>query len=186
MNAASSRWRRLAVKLAQHAAWILPGAGSPWADAMRHELDYIDDDPAALRWALGCILASYRARLAERPSFSGRVAWRYVATSGVLMLLIGLALDENAGGQPAPPRPAFDETRCDLRDPSPGIRAGLQCGTVSAPVSHDDAMHGPCAAGKAADLIGPPTPAPDKSCDQVAPIPSSRTSGYRDDDERVH
>jgi hypothetical protein len=50
MNAAPSRWRRLAMKLAQHASWVLPGAG-PWAEAMRHELDYIEDDADALRWA---------------------------------------------------------------------------------------------------------------------------------------
>ena len=62
MNAAPSWWRRLAVKLAQHASGVRPGAG-PWADAMRHELDYIADDAAALRWAFGGLLASYRARL---------------------------------------------------------------------------------------------------------------------------
>ena len=120
MNAVPSRWRRLAVKLAQHASWVLPGARSPWADAMRRELDYIADDPTAVRWALGCLLASYRARLTHRPSFSAGHAWRHVATSGVLMLLIGLALQENAGGQPEPPRPAFDETRCD----QPGAATG--------------------------------------------------------------
>jgi hypothetical protein len=67
MTTLPGRWRRLAAKLAQHAAWVLPGARSPWADAMRRELDYIGDDRAALRWALGCILASYRARLTHRP-----------------------------------------------------------------------------------------------------------------------
>ena len=41
MNAAPSGWRRLAMRLAQHASRVLPGAG-PWAEAMRHELDYID------------------------------------------------------------------------------------------------------------------------------------------------
>ena len=142
MNAASSRWRRLAVKLAQHAARILPGAGSPWADAMRHEIDYIDDDPAALRWALGCILASYKARLTHRQNFSARgfsarATWRHVATSSVLMLLIGLALQENAGGQTQPPRPAFDETSCDLPGVSPEIRPRLRCGTVSVPRNYD-------------------------------------------------
>src|SRR5258708_29662737 len=114
MNAVPSRWRRLAVRLAQHASWVLPGGQSPWADAMWRELDYIGDDAAALCWALGCILASYRARLAHRPPFSAPAAWRQVATSSILMLLIGLALLENAGGQTAPSRPGFDETTCDL------------------------------------------------------------------------
>ena len=179
MNAEPRHWRRLAVKLAAHAARVLPGAGSPWADAMRRELDYIADDPAALRWALGCIVSSYRARLTHRPNFSGQSAWRYVATSGVLMLLIGFALDENAGGQPAPPRPAFDETTCDVPGASPDILARLRCGAVSVPRSYDHPDPGrfndqlnPCGAKIAADFIDHPAQAPDTSCaDPAAPIP---------------
>jgi hypothetical protein len=178
MNAVPGQWRRLAVKLAQHACWVLPSAGSPWADAMRRELDYIADDPAALRWALGCIVASYRVRLTHRPNFCGRTAWRYVATSGVLMLLIGFALDENAGGQPAPPRPAFDESTCDVPS-APEIRARLRCGTVSVPRNYDNPDAGrfngelsPCGARIAADFIDRPAQAPDISCaDRIAPIP---------------
>jgi pimeloyl-ACP methyl ester carboxylesterase len=135
MNAGPGRWRRLAVRLAQHASWVLPGSRSPWADAMRRELDYIGDDAAALRWAFGCILASYRARLAHRPSFGARTAWRQVATGGVLMLLIGLALQANAGSQTEPP--AFDETACDLPGLSPEIGPRLRCGTVSVPRDYD-------------------------------------------------
>jgi hypothetical protein len=117
MNVAPRRWRRLALLLAQHAASVLPGASSPWAEAMRRELDYVDDDPAAVRWALGCIVASYRVRLAQRPSVGARpVAWRLAATSAALLLLIGLALQDHAGGQTEPPRPAFDETTCDRPD----------------------------------------------------------------------
>jgi pimeloyl-ACP methyl ester carboxylesterase len=134
MNAAPSQLRRLAVALAKHAASVLPGAPS-WAQAMRHELDYIADDSAALRWALGCMLASYKARLTHR--FNQRAAWRQVATSGALMLLIGLALQEHAGGQTEPPRPAFDETTCSLPDVSPELRARLRCGTVSVARNHD-------------------------------------------------
>lgn len=152
MNAAPGRWRRLAVKLMQHAARVLPGARSPWADAMRRELDYIGDDPAALRWALGCIVASYRARLADRPSLRARATWQHVAASGVLMLLIGLALQENAGGQPAPPRPAVDETTCDLPRASPELR--------------------PRAGKIGEDFIERPARAPDSPCaDRIAPIP---------------
>ena len=54
MNAVPSRWRRWTVKLAQHAAWVLPGARSPWADAMRRELDYISGRSGRL--ALGARL----------------------------------------------------------------------------------------------------------------------------------
>jgi hypothetical protein len=122
MNAAPGRWRRLAASLARHAARILPGARSPWADAMRRELDYIEDDPAAVRWALGCVLASYRTRLTQRARPSVRAAWRPAAIGGVVILFFGLALQENAGGQTAPPQPAFEETTCDLPDVSPEIR----------------------------------------------------------------
>jgi hypothetical protein len=118
-------WRRLAVRLAQHAARVVPGARSPWARAMRHELDYIADDPAALRWAIGCVLASYRARLADRLSFSPRTVWRQVAASGALMLVIGVALLDNAGGQ-TPPPPARDEMACDRARP-PSVMCRLGC-----------------------------------------------------------
>jgi pimeloyl-ACP methyl ester carboxylesterase len=143
MKALWGQWRRLAVKLARHASWVLPGARSPWADAMRHELDYIEDDPAALRWALGCVLAGYKARLALRSGLSPRAAWRHAAISGVLMLFIGFAFLENAGGQTEPPRPAFHEKPCDLPNMSPDIRPRLRCGTVSVPRDYDnpDAGH---------------------------------------------
>jgi|SRR5262245_26215079 len=119
MNAAPSRFRRLAVSLARHAAWLLPSA--LWAQAMRHELDYIADDKAALRWAFGCMLASYQARFLHRPWLSAR-AWRRVATSGALMLMTGLALQEHAASQTEPPRPATNETTCDLPRVSPELR----------------------------------------------------------------
>jgi hypothetical protein len=117
-----SRWRQWAVKLAQHASSVLPGAQSPWAEAMRRELDYIADDAAALRWAIGCVCASYRARLLQRPWFNPRTSWRQVAASGALMLLLALAVHDNAGGQTEPPRPAPDETMCDRPVASPDLR----------------------------------------------------------------
>ena len=122
MNEVSSRWRRWAMRLAQHAAGVMPGARSPWAEAMRRELDYIEHDQAALRWALGCVLASYRLRLAERPLWSARCTWRHVAASGGLMLLIALTLQVSAEGQTEPPRPGLDETTCDRPDVDrPGV-----------------------------------------------------------------
>ena len=123
---------------------------------MRHELDYIADDSAALRWAFGCMLASYKARFVHRPRFSPRAAWRQVATSGALMLLIGLALQEHAGGQTEPPLPAFDETTCDL----PGVPP--ERGTVSVPRNYDRP-----------DFVDHPAQELDTSCtDRPAPIPA--------------
>jgi hypothetical protein len=122
MNAVSGRWRRWAMRLAQHAAGVMPGARSPWADAMRRELDYIEHDSAALRWALGCVLASYRLRLAHRPLWSARCTWRHVAASSILMLLVGLAFHDRADGQTEPPRPALNETTCDRTDAPVSVR----------------------------------------------------------------
>jgi pimeloyl-ACP methyl ester carboxylesterase len=137
MNAAPSWGRRLAIRLARHASWVLPGTG-PWADAMRRELDYIADDRAALLWAIGGLLASYRARLAQSRCLSARASFRYVGTIGALLLIIGLALEGHASGQAEPPRPVFDETACDLPGVSPEIRPRLRCGTVSVPRSYDN------------------------------------------------
>ncbi len=137
MNAASTWRRRLAVKLARHAAPILPGAG-PWADAMRHELDYIPDDRAALLWAFSSLLASYRARLARLWCLSARASSGHAWTIGVLLLVIGLALDGHASGQTEPFQPVFDETACDLPGISPEIHPRLRCGTVSVPRSYDN------------------------------------------------
>jgi hypothetical protein len=132
---------------------------------MRGELDYIDDDRAALRWALGCVIASYKLRLTARAEvgvgrfrqifnernrrhpLSGmrtREVLRQAAVSAALMLVTGVVLLENAGGQtapPSPPAPVLDETTCDMADkgrnpdlnshrtlPSAPFRAGLDAG----------------------------------------------------------
>jgi hypothetical protein len=76
MTAGPGRYRRLAIRLAQHASRVLLSGRSPWADAMRHELDYIEDDAAAFSWSLGCVLTSYRFRLARLRCFSTPAVWR--------------------------------------------------------------------------------------------------------------
>jgi hypothetical protein len=119
---ALQRRRRWAVILAWHAARMMP-ARSPWADAMLHEVDYITDDGAALRWALGCVIASYKARMA-RPGFTiaTREILRHAAACGLLMLVIGFGLLEQAESQTEPPRQTVDEKACetaDARQPAP-------------------------------------------------------------------
>lgn len=59
MNAYGSSCRRLAHRLMRHAANVLPESRSVWAEAMVKELEYIEGDFTALRWAAGCVLASY-------------------------------------------------------------------------------------------------------------------------------
>jgi hypothetical protein len=144
--------RRVAAKLARHAASMLPGA-SPWAHAMRRELEYIEDDRAALAWALGCVVASYKARLAalwhmssDRSrkhliSPSGARTWqvlRHAAASGAMMLIVGLALLDNGGGQaaPAPSPPVLDETACDKADKAQRLDPDLERNAARALPSH--------------------------------------------------
>lgn len=130
-----SRWRQMAARLAQHAAWVLPGA-SPWAEAMRRELDYIEDDAAALRWAVGGLVASYRARLTHWRCVRVGASLRYAGAGAALMLVIGLAVMRQASGQPL--RPVFNQAGCDLLQVSPEVRPRLRCGTVSVPQNYDD------------------------------------------------
>jgi hypothetical protein len=86
------------------------------------------------------------------------MAWRHIATSGALMLLIGLALQEHAASQTEPPRPVINETTCDLQDVSPELRPPQPCG--------------PCRANVAADSIDHSAPELDTSCaDHSAPTP---------------
>ena len=94
MSTIPGRWRRIATVLAGHASGVLPrarSASSPWADAMRRELDYIDDDRAALRWAIGCVTTSYAAQLVVVLRFCGRILSRPLLAAGML-LSVALAL----------------------------------------------------------------------------------------------
>jgi hypothetical protein len=114
MSRMSSRWRRIAVRTARHAAWVLPGARSDWGTAMNNELDYIADDRAAVRWALGCVSASYAARLVALARSCGRAVVRPVLAMGTL-LFIALALG-HASDQARSAPPVLQETSCERPD----------------------------------------------------------------------
>lgn len=135
MNAMPGRRRRIALKVVKHASRVLPGAQSAWADAMRHELDYIEDDRTALRWAIGCLLASCGARLAALRQLWWRPASGPVI-AGSMLLLIALQLQGHASDQTGPAFPAFAETTCDLPDITLDLRPRLRCGTVRVPRNH--------------------------------------------------
>lgn len=49
--------RRIAAALITHAREVLPPDRAPWADAMERELQHIESDAEALRWAAGCVVA---------------------------------------------------------------------------------------------------------------------------------
>ena len=57
--------KRLALRLVRHAAWVLPGPLASWGAAMRHEIEYIEPNFDALKWAIGCVSTSYLRRIAS-------------------------------------------------------------------------------------------------------------------------
>lgn len=56
------------------AAWLEPTRRSQWGRAMRAELDHIDGDYEALRWACGCALAAITLRRADMDMGTLRVS----------------------------------------------------------------------------------------------------------------
>jgi hypothetical protein len=57
--------RRVALRLVRHAAFVLPRGAASWGVAMQHEIEHIDSDRDALRWAVGCVSTGYLRRLAS-------------------------------------------------------------------------------------------------------------------------
>jgi flagellar motor component MotA len=55
--------RFIAQILSDHAAGQLSLGRRAWAEPMRQEVDSIENDWAALRWAVGCVAASYSERI---------------------------------------------------------------------------------------------------------------------------
>lgn len=58
--------RRIAISLMIHAKKVVPPERSEWAEAMQHELEYIERDLSALTWAVGCVMAGYIQRGVEK------------------------------------------------------------------------------------------------------------------------
>jgi hypothetical protein len=84
---------------------------------MRHEIAYIEDDAAALRWAVGCVAASYATRLAALAR-----RWRVSpgpVVAGSALLLMAMALQGHASDEASPAR---DETSCELPAVAPEIQ----------------------------------------------------------------
>lgn len=61
MNPPRTLTRRIARAVVRCAVRLMPAddAHSTWADAMRHEVDHIRSDRAALGWAMGCVRAGF-------------------------------------------------------------------------------------------------------------------------------
>ncbi|HKW19592.1 MAG TPA: hypothetical protein VJO35_18935 [Terriglobales bacterium] len=71
--------RRIAIGLMIHAKKAVPPERREWAEAMEHELEYVERDLSALRWAAGCVMAVYIQRGVQKMNqhvFSFRVIIR--------------------------------------------------------------------------------------------------------------
>ena len=55
--------RRVAYRVAQHAARISPPERADWCQAMTHEMDHLPREASVLKWALGCVYVSYTERV---------------------------------------------------------------------------------------------------------------------------
>ena len=62
MSSRTSLGRRVAFALIAHAKKMMPPSRSLWADAMEHELQHIEGGLELLRWAAGCVIATYIER----------------------------------------------------------------------------------------------------------------------------
>ena len=81
----SSAWR-IALGLAAHAAHILPLERRDWSRAMISEIDHLPSAGAAIRWAMGCIIAGYIERI--RMSRSLRHLSRWVLSLEMLLCFV--------------------------------------------------------------------------------------------------
>lgn len=142
MSVVARKFHRLAAWLVRHASRTMPHSRSIWADAMRSEFEHIKDQPGALAWAAGCILASYKSSLVELHRRHAHHTWREIAACSVVLLLVGYAIEGHASGQTLP-SPTFTDVACDLPHVSPEISPRLRCGTVSVPrdYAHPEAGH---------------------------------------------
>jgi hypothetical protein len=91
MNTRTTIARRAAEFLAQAAtAWLEPTRRSAWGRAMRAELDHIDSDYEAVRWALGCALAAITVGRTDMDMGTLRVS-RFVLALEMVLCFVPLA-----------------------------------------------------------------------------------------------
>jgi hypothetical protein len=66
--------RNLGRVVMNYAARVLPRALREWNEEMASEFEAIENDWAALDWAVGCVLAAYYAKISRRDRIGGPVA----------------------------------------------------------------------------------------------------------------
>ena len=87
MTLTDSPLRRLALGLVRLAVWLLPQGRGDWATAMLAELQHIDDEGSALRWAVGCVIAVIRQRMSTMTTGDWRISRWIVAPEMLLCFL---------------------------------------------------------------------------------------------------
>jgi pimeloyl-ACP methyl ester carboxylesterase len=137
MRVGPRRWKRLAVRILEHAASVLPPDSSAWAVAMVREADHIENDFEVVLWACGCLAAAYRQRLSAAWTLNARRGLgRCIACTAVMCVLCLGALN-SAIGKTAPVPPVFERTACNLPTPAPDVASRIECGTVAVPRNYD-------------------------------------------------
>ncbi len=93
----SGRRRRAAMAVMRWSALLLPAERKHWVEAMRAEIDAIDDDGAALDFALGCLWTSTKERACRIRLFVS--ALNIVIPAGLLALaMLAAHLSGHHGG----------------------------------------------------------------------------------------
>jgi hypothetical protein len=82
---------RLAIRLVRHAGKVLPPNREHWADAMAAELAHIPENAAALKWAVGCVVAGYSERIKAMTNLRPGIS-RWVLSLEMLICLAPLTL----------------------------------------------------------------------------------------------
>lgn len=136
MRAGPGRGRRLAIKLLEHAASVLPPGSSTWATAMVRETDHIEGNLDVVLWAFGCLAAAYRRRLSAAWTLDAKKGLGRCLACTAMMCALCLGALNSAIGKTGPILPVFQPTACDLPGLSSEIAPRVRCGTVSVPRSY--------------------------------------------------
>jgi len=106
MTAGPGLLRRWAIRLARHAATVMPESRGEWAAAVSSELHAIPADYAALRWALGSVTTSYKERVRMMSVGSLRISRWMLALESLICFLpvtllgVGVVFATEAGNKP--------------------------------------------------------------------------------------
>jgi hypothetical protein len=83
--------RRSAERVLAIASYLLPPSQRAWARDMSAELDHVESDAVAFRWAIGCVWASSKERVASMFKLNGPIS-RPVLVLEWLMCFVPLTL----------------------------------------------------------------------------------------------